>query len=123
MGLTLLSYSSKYDFTRFSNYLYIALIVFFISHLVVVYICVASDATEDEFTPVKIAFAILKLCLFSTFFIMDTQMMLGGDFEFAYFLDEHAIAVVHFYVDVLFIIQIIMDLFAYSRVLTYYNYY
>merc|ERR1719348_1558950 len=97
-GLTVFSFQTKIDFTRFGG----ALIVLMIAGMCLL------------FTNLRVADIIYSSCgafLFSLYIIYDTQMMMGGKHKYSVSPEEYIFAALNLYLDIinlfLFILRII----------------
>merc|ERR1719187_1455655 len=82
-GLTVFSFQTKIDFTRFGGVLFAALIVLMIAGMCLL------------FTNLRVADIIYSSCgalLFSLYIIYDTQMMMGGKHKYSVSPEEYIFA-------------------------------
>lgn len=107
LGLSLFAFSVMYDFTRFVYHLYIILCILIFS--TVIAIKVVPQEAENKIRITTGIITVVYFALFSSFIVVDTQLMLGGKRRYMYYMDEHVLAVVHLLIDIVCINVIIIE--------------
>lgn len=103
-GLTLFACQTKYDFTGWGPYLFVALLVVLLFSLILIFI--------QESREVRTIFAVLVVLLFSMFLVYDTQLVIGGKHKkFQFSVDDYVFAALSLYLDIINIFLYLLIIF------------
>jgi len=104
VGLTIFSFQTKWDFTRFGGILFCMLFVFVLVGFMMIFL-------RSYFQPLRMVYAGLGALLFSAYLVHDTQLMIGGDHKYSISPEEYIFAALNLYLDIinifLYILQIL----------------
>ncbi|CAH1102273.1 unnamed protein product [Psylliodes chrysocephalus] len=94
VGLTLLAYQTKFDFTAFRGILFIILLIF---------VCFGISCIFLLSQLGQLIYASLGAVVFSFFFVFDLQLMMGGGHKYQISPEEYVFAAINLYMDVIYI--------------------
>lgn len=104
LGLTLFSFQTKYDFTGWAVYLYIAFLILFVIGIL------------GMFMPSRtfnLIYAGIGTALLSVAIIVDTQLIVGGKRKkYEYSIDDYVFATLTLYMDIVNLFLMILSLFS-----------
>jgi len=100
LALTSFSFQSKYDFTAAGGMLFVCCI------------CLLMFGFLAMFFPLgQLIYSTLGALLFSAFLVYDTQLMIGGNHQYAVSPEEYIFAALNIYMDIIMIFMYILRLF------------
>lgn len=101
LGLTVYATQSKKDFTGSGPYLVCCLLVLFGLGLVLSLASALGAAGSVAFGAIQVMYAAAGAMVFSCFIVYDTQMILGGNHQNEFSVDDYAMAAISLYMDVI----------------------
>jgi FtsH-binding integral membrane protein len=96
IGLTLFAFNTKFDFTVYGGFLFVALIV-----LLMFGIFAPIFATNDNLEILNLVYASLGALIFGFYLVFDTQLMMGVNHRYAISPEEYVFAALNLYLDII----------------------
>ncbi|XP_067121174.1 protein lifeguard 1-like [Centruroides vittatus] len=103
-ALTAFAFQTKIDFTLYSGFLFVAMIVLIIFGFVTIFL--------PHNRILNLVYASIGALIFSLYIIFDTQMMLGGKHKYAISPEEYIFAVLNLYLDIINLFLMILQIIA-----------
>jgi len=100
-GLTVYAVHTKNDLTGKGSYLLCALLVLLGTGVFMSTLSWCGLSHNPLFNTIQVLYAAAGALVFSTFFIYDTQLILGGTHQHAFSIDDYGMAAVCLYLDIL----------------------
>ncbi|KAI3383692.1 hypothetical protein SNEBB_006542 [Seison nebaliae] len=101
LALTFFAFQTKYDFTGFGPYLFVATICLMLFGL----FC---GIFRNNYA--NIAYGALGALLFSIYLVYDTQLIIGGKHKYSISPEEYIMAALNLYIDIAYIFMSILNL-------------
>jgi hypothetical protein len=101
IGLTIYATRSKADFTGSGPYLMCCLMVMFGFGLILSLASAFGLAHTAAFNFIQVMYAAAGAMVFSCFIVYDTQMIIGGQHQNEFCVDDYAMAAISLYIDVI----------------------
>jgi FtsH-binding integral membrane protein len=104
LGLTLFAIQTKYDFTGWGPYLFVAILVLMIFGFIIAFFPGNAVATK--------VYCGIGALIFSLYLVYDTQLIVGGEKrKYQFSIDDYAVAAICLYVDIIQLFIMILSLF------------
>lgn len=100
-SLTIFALQTKIDFTVIGGVLFIATVVL---------LCLIIFAIFFPGHMIRLIISATVAILFSVYLVYDTQLMIGGNHKYSISPDEHILAAIHIYIDIIQIFMAILNL-------------
>lgn len=101
LALTLFAFQTKFDFTGYGVYFFIAGIAFFLISLIGIFI---------KSRVFHLVLAYLGVVMFSFYIVYDTQLIIGGQRKEQFSIDDYVIATLSLYLDIMNLFQYILQI-------------
>lgn len=100
-ALTLFAFQTKWDFTVMGGFLLVVMVVFLLFGLLMFFF---------QTHVMRLIYCSLGVLIFSLYLLYDTQLMMGGNHQYALSPDEYVFAALNLYIDIVQIFMYILGL-------------
>ncbi|XP_053990780.1 protein lifeguard 4-like [Hylaeus volcanicus] len=105
LALTVFAFQTKYDFTGYGVYFFVAGITFFLVSIIGIFI---------KSRVFHLVLAYIGVVLFSSYIIYDTQLIVGGQKKHQYSIDDYVFATLSLYLDIMNLFQYVLTILTLS---------
>jgi len=107
LSMTAYAFTTKSDFTGFGPYLFAATSCLICFGFVISLLSMCGV----QIRALQVAYDLIGVVLFTFYIVFDTQMMMGGNHQVSFDIDEYVFAAMNLYLDIINLFLALLDLF------------